>query len=135
MVLFGFVGCLVLAASVGLAVDVVTENGTSMQILAFGHTYAMSPGSLFVIGCATGVLGLLGFAFMIRGMAAARTRRTVLRESLGATESLKAERDRLAAALDAERIAHGTAEGGAGPAVRVGVPRADALYTAQHPSG
>jgi hypothetical protein len=127
MVLLGF---LLLAASAGLAVDFVNENATSSQVVALGHTYTVTPGWLFVIGGATAIVGLLGVAMMLRGMAVARRRRATLNESLGAAEGLKAERDRLAAALDAERIAHEALEHRADSSVRVGAPTAEALAMA-----
>jgi hypothetical protein len=133
MVLLGF---LLLAASAGLAVDIVSENTTSSQVLAFGHTYTVTPGGLFVIGGATAIVGLLGLVVMLRGMAAARRRRAALHQSLGAAEGLKAERDRLAAALDAERIAHEALEHRADSSVRVGAATAEALAMAAggHPA-
>ena len=129
------VGLLLVAAAVGLAADLVTQNTASIHVVAFGNGYNVAPGWLFVIGGAAAAVGLLGLAVMFRGLAAAHRRRAVLHESLGAAEGLKAERDRLAAALDAERIAHEHADDGGSPAharrVRVGVPTAGALAASE----
>jgi hypothetical protein len=129
------VGLLLVAASVGVAADLVTQNTATIHVAAFGNGYSVTPGWLFVIGGATAAAGMLGLAVMLRGIAAARRRRAMLHESLGAAEGLKAERDRLAAALDAERIARDQPERRPSsvrvPSLRVGAPTAEALATSQ----
>jgi hypothetical protein len=122
-------GILLVAASVGLAADVVSENTARVHVFALGHAYSVTPGWLFVIGCVTALAGLTGLVLLVRGIAGARRRRANLNESRGAAEGLKAERDRLAAALDAERLSHDVAR--SGRSVRVGAPTAQALATTQ----
>ena len=128
-------GLLLLAASVGLAADVVSENTATFHVFALGHSYAVTPGWLFVIGCATAIIGLTGLVFLLRGIAGAHRRRASLNASRGAAEGLKAERDRLAAALDAERLSHDTARYREGRSVRVAAPTAEALAATHSGSG
>jgi hypothetical protein len=133
LILMVVLGLLLVGASVGLAVDVVSENTATFHVFALGHTYSVTPGWLFVIGCATALVGLTGLVLLMRGIAGARRRRANLNESRGAAEGLKAERDRLAAALDAERLSHDTAR--PARAVRVGAPTAEALAATHSGNG
>jgi hypothetical protein len=98
-------GLLLFAAAAGLTVDVLSQNTTTMHVHAVGQTYAMSHGGVFLAGVVTAVAGLCGFWLFASGMARSRRRRAMLRETQGTTEELKAERDRLATALVAERAA------------------------------
>jgi hypothetical protein len=127
-------GVLLIAASVGLAFDLVIENSGSIDVVVFGHSHAVSPGWLFVTGCAAAAVALLGLAMVTRGMSRARRRRSDLTESIRVAEGLKAERDRLAAVLDAERIGH-SADDRAVPSVRVVAPTARALATTRSGAG
>lgn len=120
MVVLGF---LLFAAAVGLTVDVVAQNDISTRVDAFGHGFTIAPGWLFVAGVATAAVGLLGLMLFFDAVKRARRHRLALRESRGTAEGLQAERDRLAAELEAERRAralaeHDTMSGLAAPANR-----------------
>ena len=96
-------GLLLLLSAVGLAVDVVLQNTSSISVDAVGLNFSLSPGWLFVAGVATGVIGLLGVSMLVAGMARARRRRAALVESRNNLDFLQAERDRLAEQLERER--------------------------------
>jgi hypothetical protein len=96
-------GLLLLLSAVGLSLDVVFQNTSSISIDALGQTFTLSSGWLFVAGVITGAVGLLGVTLLVGGMARARRRRVALAQSRGASEELQADRDRLAAELDHER--------------------------------
>src|ERR1700724_2454197 len=97
-------GLLLILSAAGLGLDVVFENTSSIRVDTLGQTFTLSSGWLFVAGVITGAVGLLGVTLLFGGMArAARRRRVALAQSRGASEELKADRDRLAAELDHER--------------------------------
>jgi hypothetical protein len=96
-------GLLLLVSAVGLGLDVVFQNTSSISVDALGQTFTLSSGRLFLAGVVTGAVGLLGLTLLSDGMARARRRRVALTESRGAAEELQADRDRLAAELDHER--------------------------------
>src|ERR1700682_1833005 len=96
-------GLLLLVSAVGLSLDVVFQNTSSISVDALGQTFTLSPGWLFVAGVITGAVGLLGGTLLMGGMARARRRRRALAESRGTSQVLQADRDRLAAELDHER--------------------------------
>lgn len=98
-------GLLLLVCAAGLAVNVVLENTSSINVDVLGASYSLSPGWLFVAGIATGVIGLLGASILVAGMTRARRRRAALAESSSSVEYLQAERDRLAVELERERSA------------------------------
>ena len=98
-------GLLLLLAAAGLAVDVVVQNTSSISVEAVGATFSMSPGWLFVVGLATGVIGLLGVGLLVAGTTRARRRRAALAESRSNLQDLQAERDRLAVELERQRAA------------------------------
>jgi hypothetical protein len=97
------VGLLLLLSAVGLSLDVVLQNTSSLGVDALGQTFTLSSGWLFVAGVITGAVGLLGVRLLFGGMARARRRRVALAESRGTSDELQADRDRLAAELDHER--------------------------------
>jgi hypothetical protein len=103
-------GILVLLAAVGVSLDVLWENTTAMDIDALGRTFSLSPGWLFVIGVAVGVVGLLGLVMFLGGLGRARQRRLAVKESHGEAAELAGERDRLAKELEKERLARVQAE-------------------------
>lgn len=105
-------GLILVACAVGLGVDAVLENPSSISVDTLGTSFSLSPGWLFVAGIATGVIGLLGLSMVVTGMARARRRRASLAESKESVQSLQAERDRLAVELERERNAR-TATAGA----------------------
>jgi hypothetical protein len=96
-------GLLLLLSAVGLSLDVVFQNTSSISVDALGQTFTLSAGWLFVAGVITGAVGLFGVKLLLGGMARARRRRVALAESRGTSEELQADRDRLAAELDHER--------------------------------
>jgi hypothetical protein len=96
-------GLLLLVSAVGLGLDVVFQNTSSISVDALGQTFTLSSGRLFLAGVVTGAIGLLGATLLSDGMARARRRRAALAESRGASQELQADRDRLAAELDHER--------------------------------
>jgi hypothetical protein len=96
-------GLLLLLSAVGLSLDVVFQNTSSISVDTLGQTFTLSSGWLFVAGVITGAVGLLGVTLLLGGMARARRRRVALAQSRGASEELQADRDRLAAELDHER--------------------------------
>jgi hypothetical protein len=96
-------GLLLLLSAVGLSLDVVFQNTSSINVDALGQTFTLSSGWLFVAGVITGAVGLLGVTLLLGGMARARRRRVALAESRGSSQELQADRDRLAAELDHER--------------------------------
>lgn len=98
-------GLLLLLAAGGLAVDVVVQNTSSISVEAVGTTFTMSPGWLFVVGLAAGVIGLLGVSLLAAGITRARRRRAALAESRNNLQDLQAERDRLAVELERQRAA------------------------------
>lgn len=106
-------GLLLLLAAGGLAVDVVVQNTSSINVDAVGQTFSLSPGWLFVAGVATGVIALLGVGMLFAGMARARRRRSALVNTRSSVEELQAERDRLAVELERERAARTTTTVGA----------------------
>jgi hypothetical protein len=105
-------GLLAFLAAVGLAFDVAWQNTASIRVDALGQAFTVSPGWTFAIGAMTGVFGLIGGLLFLSGLARAHRRRLAVKASHGAAEELQAERDRLAAALEAERAARARAEGG-----------------------
>jgi hypothetical protein len=107
-------GLLLLLSAVGLAVNVVLENSSSISVDAVGESFSMSPGWLFVAGVATGLIALLGVGMLVVGMARARRRRTALVESRDSLQGLQAERDRLAVQLERERAARTATTAGTG---------------------
>jgi hypothetical protein len=113
-------GLLLLLSAVGLSLDVIFENTASLNVDALGQTFSLSSGWVFVAGVITGAVGLLGMSLLFGGMAKARRRRLALAESRGTSKELLAERDRLAAELEAERAARSSttvAPSNGGPAV------------------
>src|ERR1700694_3703144 len=96
-------GLLLLLSAVGLSLDVVFQNTSSISVDALGQTFTVSSGWLFVAGVITGAVGLLGVSLLLGGMAGARRRRVALARSRGDSRDLQADRDRLAAELDRER--------------------------------
>ncbi len=96
-------GLLLLLSAVGLSLDVVFQNTSSISVDTLGQTFTLSSGWLFVAGVITGAVGLLGVTLLVGGMARARRSRVALAQSRGASEELQADRDRLAAELDHER--------------------------------
>jgi hypothetical protein len=96
-------GLLLLLSAVGLSLDVIFQNTSSIRVDTLGQTFTLSSGWLFVAGVITGAVGLLGVAMLFGGMARARRRRVALAQSRGASEELQADRDHLAAELDRER--------------------------------
>jgi hypothetical protein len=96
-------GLLLLVSAVGLSLDVVFQNTSSISVDALGQTFTLSSGWLFVAGVITGAVGLLGVILLLGGMARARRRRVALARSRGDSRDLQADRDRLAAELDRER--------------------------------
>jgi hypothetical protein len=98
-------GLLLLLAVGGLAVDVVVQNTSSISVEAVGTTFTMSPGWLFVVGLATGVIALLGLSLLLAGITRTRRRRADLAQSRDNLQGLQAERDRLAVELQRERAA------------------------------
>jgi hypothetical protein len=102
-------GIVLIAAAAGVSIDLVLKNTSTMDVSAFGQSFSTSPGWLFVAGLAAGVVGVLGVLLVGAGMAGARKRRAALkdlRQTHGSAEQLQAERDRLAAELEAERRRH-----------------------------
>jgi len=97
------VGLLVLLAAAGLSLDVVFENKSSTTVYALGQSFTLSSAWPFLAGLITGVVGLLGVAMILSGMARARRRRVAMAKSRGSHKDLQAERDHLAAELDQER--------------------------------
>lgn len=96
-------GLLLLLAAAGLTLDVVLRNTSSISVDAVGQTLTLSSGWLFVAGVATGVIGLIGLAMLMGGLARARRRRAALAESSTTMQDLQSDRDHLAAQLDRER--------------------------------
>jgi hypothetical protein len=96
-------GLLLLVSAVGLSLDVIFQNTSSIRVDTLGQTFTLSSGWLFVAGVITGAVGLLGVTLLLGGMARGRRRRVALAQSRGASEELQADRDRLAAELDHER--------------------------------
>jgi hypothetical protein len=134
-------GLLLLLSAVGLSLDVVFQNTSSISVDALGQTFTLSSGWLFVAGVITGAVGLLGLTLLWGGMARARRRRVALAESRGTSQKLQADRDRLAAELDHERagrtsttpahLKHSTAAQESGPVVD---PASEQLPTGSAPS-
>ena len=104
-------GLLLVGCAVGLGVNAVLENTSSIGVDLLGSSFSLSPGWLFVIGIGTGVVGLLGLSMVVTGLARARRRRASAAESRENLQSLKAERDRLAVELERERNARTTTTG------------------------
>ena len=96
-------GLLLLLSAVGLSLDVVFQNTSSISVDALGQTFTLSSGWLFVAGVITGAVGLLGVILLLGAMARARRRRVALAQSRGTSQELQADCDRLAAELDHER--------------------------------
>ena len=96
-------GLILLLAAAGLTLDVVLRNTSSISVDAVGQTLTLSSGWLFVAGVATGVIGLIGLAMLMGGLARARRRRAALAESSTTMQDLQSDRDHLAAQLDRER--------------------------------
>jgi hypothetical protein len=105
-------GLLVLLAAVGLTLDVAWQNTSFIRVDALGQAFVVSPGWTFIIGAAAGLVGAVGLLMLLSGLVRARRRRQAMRESLGSTEELRAELDRLAIELEAEKGARAEAEGG-----------------------
>ena len=99
-------GLILIIAAAGVSLDVVLKNTAAIDVSAFGQTFSTTPGWLFVAGAAAGAVGILGVLLMGAGLARARRRRATwkdLKQTQGTTEHLQAERDRLAAELEAAR--------------------------------
>jgi hypothetical protein len=123
-------GLILIIAAAGVSIDVVLKNTSALDVSAFGQTFSTTPGWLFVAGLAAGAVGVLGVLLMTGGIGRARQRRATLKDlkqTHGTTEQLQAERDRLAAELEAERTRREPAvdltDGGADGANRVEKPR------------
>lgn len=99
-------GVILIIAAVGVSLDVALKNTSALDVSAFGQTFSTNPGRLFVAAVAVGAVGVLGILLIAAGLGRARKRRATLKElrqTHGTTEQLQAERDRLAAELEAER--------------------------------
>lgn len=103
-------GLLLLLAAVGVGADVAIKNTASIDVNAFGQTFSLSPGWLFVVGAVTGAVALLGLSMMLTGGARARRRRRSLAETRSSVGELQADRDRLAEEVERERAARVSAE-------------------------
>jgi hypothetical protein len=101
-------GLLLLLSAVGLSLDVVFQNTSSLNVDALGQTFSSTSGWLFIAGVITGAVGLLGVTLLFGGMARARRRRVALTDSRGTSQDLQADRDRLSAELDHERAGRTT---------------------------
>jgi len=85
------IGLVLLIAAAAVGVDIAAQNDISLDIDAFGQTFATTAGGVLVAGVVIGLVGALGLLLMTHGVS---RRRRVRRESRMTTE----ERDRLAAA-------------------------------------
>lgn len=103
------IGLVVLLVAAGLTLDVIVENTKhlSPDPSVVGQTLSgVNIGGFFLAGVVVGVVGLLGLTLLLAGLKRTRSRakeRKELRRESDSTGSLVAERDRLAAELDAER--------------------------------
>lgn len=101
------IGLIILLVAAGLAVDIVVENTKTLDASVVGQTLTgVNIGGFFVAGVIVGAAALLGLSLLIAGLRRtrmkARERKHLVRENRGAGE-VAAERDRLAAQLEAER--------------------------------
>jgi len=95
-------GVVLVAAAIGVTVDIFVQNTEQFDLDAFGRTFAVTPGWLVVTGIAVVVVFLIGARLIALGVARARRRRRALRTGLAASQ----ERDRLAQQLADERAEH-----------------------------
>lgn len=101
------IGLIILLVAAGLAVDIVVENTKTLDASVVGQTLTgVNIGGFFVAGVIVGAAALLGLSLLIAGLRRtrmkARERKHLVRENRGAGQ-VAAERDRLAAQLEAER--------------------------------
>ena len=103
-------GIVVALVAAGFVVDVVSQNTTTISVHSLGRTFTISPGWLVVVGVIAGAVGVVGLMMAIDGARRARARRLMITHTQQAAGALEAERDRLAAELEAERSARLRAE-------------------------
>ena len=96
-------GIVITLAAAGFVVDVVVANTTTISAHALGRTFTISPGWLVVVGVIAGAVGVLGLMMTLDGVRRAQARRRQIARTHEAASALQAERDRLAAELEAER--------------------------------
>ena len=117
-------GVLLLAAAAGLAVDVLVQNTAAINVDALGQTWSLSPGWLLMVGAAVGVCVAVAVALIALGVARGSRRRHDLRKYHRSTESLQAERDRLASELERERVSKQAPLGERGASSAESIPAA-----------
>ena len=89
------IGLVLLAAAAAFGIDVAAQNFFDLDVEVFGRTFATSPSAVFVAGVVTGLVGVAGVFLLTDGI---RRRRRIR----GERRATVAERDRLAAAYEAE---------------------------------
>jgi len=101
------IGLIILLVAAGLTVDIILENTKTLDASLIGQTLTgVNIGGFFIAGVIVGAAALLGLSLFIAGLRRARTkareRKHLVRENRGVGE-VAAERDQLAAQLEAER--------------------------------
>jgi len=89
------IGLVLLAAAATFGIDLAAQNFVDIDIDAFGQTYGTSVSAVFVAGAVTGLVATVGTLMIVDGVRRRRRTRGEAREAA-------AERDRLAAAYEAE---------------------------------
>jgi hypothetical protein len=99
-------GIVIALLAAGFVVDVVVQNTTTISAHALSRTFTISPGWLVVVGAIAGAVCVVGLMMTLDGIRQARARRRRIAQTQEAAGALQAERDRLAAELEAERARH-----------------------------
>ena len=103
-------GIVIALLAAGFVVDVVVQNTATISAHALGRTFTISPGWLVVVGVIAGAVCVVGLMMTLDGIRQAQARRRRVAQTQEAAGALQAERDRLAAELEAERARHQQAD-------------------------